>query len=157
MTGLPLNIDIQQILLHAVNLVILIGGLYIILYKPVKDFMDKRVQHYKDIDEQADKLIAESLEKKQMYEEKLSNADDEIAKLKNDAAAKSREAAAKELEEAKADAEKIRVNARVLAENEKEKILLDAKREVADLAAQAAAKIIDGEDEYASFLNVVDK
>lgn len=157
MTGLPLNIDIQQILLHAVNLVILIGGLYIILYKPVKDFMDKRVQHYKDIDEQADKLIAESLEKKQMYEDKLSNADDEIAKLKNDAAAKSREAAAKELADAKAEAEKIRSNARTLAENEKEKILLDAKKEIADLAAQAAAKIIDGEDEYTSFLNVVDK
>lgn len=157
MTGLPLNIDIQQILLHAVNLVILIGGLYIILYKPVKDFMDKRVQHYKDIDEQADKLIAESLEKKQMYEDKLSNADDEIAKLKNDAAAKSREAAAKELSDAKAEAEKIRSNARTLAENEKEKILLDAKKEIADLAAQAAAKIIDGEDEYTSFLNVVDK
>ena len=33
---LPLNIDWQQILLHALNLVILVGGLYALLFKPVK-------------------------------------------------------------------------------------------------------------------------
>ena len=36
MSGLPLNIDIQQILLHMLNFVILAGGLYFILYAPVK-------------------------------------------------------------------------------------------------------------------------
>ncbi len=36
--GIPLNIDWQQILLHIFNLLILVGGLYLLLYKPVKDF-----------------------------------------------------------------------------------------------------------------------
>ena len=43
---LPLNIDWQQILLHALNLVILVGGLYALLFKPVKKFMDQRAENY---------------------------------------------------------------------------------------------------------------
>ena len=41
---MPLNIDWQQILLHWMNLAILAGGLYFLLYKPVVDFMHKREQ-----------------------------------------------------------------------------------------------------------------
>ena len=40
--SLPLNIDFQQILLHMLNIVLLFGGLYLLLYKPVKKFMDER-------------------------------------------------------------------------------------------------------------------
>ena len=40
--NIPLNIDWQQILLHVLNFVILFGGLYFLLYKPVKNFMAKR-------------------------------------------------------------------------------------------------------------------
>lgn len=40
--GVPLNIDWQQILLHLFNFLILAGGLYLLLYKPVKAFMEKR-------------------------------------------------------------------------------------------------------------------
>ena len=34
--NIPLNVDWQQILLHWMNFVILTGGLYFLLYKPVK-------------------------------------------------------------------------------------------------------------------------
>ena len=44
--NIPLNIDWQQILLHLLNFVILAGGLYLLLYKPVKTFMEKRQQYY---------------------------------------------------------------------------------------------------------------
>ena len=40
--NLPLNIDFQQILLHLLNFVILAGGLYLLLYKPVNKFIKKR-------------------------------------------------------------------------------------------------------------------
>ena len=39
--NIPLNIDWQQILLHLLNFVILAGGLYLLLYQPVKAFMEK--------------------------------------------------------------------------------------------------------------------
>ena len=40
--SIPLNIDWQQILLHLFNFAILAGGLYLLLYKPVKRFMEQR-------------------------------------------------------------------------------------------------------------------
>lgn len=35
--NIPLNIDWQQILLHLFNFAILVGGLYLLLYNPVKN------------------------------------------------------------------------------------------------------------------------
>ena len=43
------DIDWQQILLHLFNFTILFGALYILLYKPVKDFMAKREEYYSDM------------------------------------------------------------------------------------------------------------
>lgn len=156
MSGLSLNIDIQQIFLHAANLVILLGGLYIILYKPVKDFMDKRIEYYKDMDAQADKVMTESLEKKKLYEEKLSNAEAEIADLRNQAAIASKEAADNELNNAKTEAAKIIESAKERAEAESEKIIAEAQVEVANLALNAAKKIVSNEDEYDSFISSVE-
>ena len=58
--NIPLNIDWQQILLHLLNFVILAGGLYLLLYKPVKAFMDKRTAYYRDQDAQAAKALADA-------------------------------------------------------------------------------------------------
>ena len=44
--AVPLNIDWQQILLHLLNFVILFAGLYLLLYKPIKAFIQKRKAHY---------------------------------------------------------------------------------------------------------------
>ena len=51
--NIPLNVDWQQILLHWMNLAILTGGLYFLLYKPVKQFMEKREAYYRDLEDQA--------------------------------------------------------------------------------------------------------
>ena len=39
---MPLNIDFQQILLHMLNFVILFAGLSLLLYTPVRRFLQKR-------------------------------------------------------------------------------------------------------------------
>ena len=69
---MPLNIDIVQILLHMLNFVILAGGLTLLLFKPVKKFMEDRKKYFED----KEKEIADGLEKneslKAEYEEKLS-------------------------------------------------------------------------------------
>ena len=56
---MPLNINLQQILLHALNFVILFGVMYFLLYKPVKSFMDSRKAHYEKMDEDANKVRGE--------------------------------------------------------------------------------------------------
>ena len=72
--NIPLNIDWQQILLHFFNFSILVGGLYLLLFKPVKDFMAKREQHYQAIDDDAAAKLREA-------EEKVKSADERVAAL----------------------------------------------------------------------------
>ena len=54
---MPLNIDWQQILLHLLNFVILFTGLWFLLYKPVRAFMQKRREHYEKMDAEAAKQV----------------------------------------------------------------------------------------------------
>ena len=78
MTGVPLNVDWQQILLHLFNFTILFGALYILLYKPVKDFMAGREAHYADMDAKAEQALADAQSSKESYESKLQSFDAEI-------------------------------------------------------------------------------
>ena len=57
---MPLNINLQQILLHWMNLSILTGVLYFLLFKPVKQFMDKRAAYYQQLEEQASDKLAQA-------------------------------------------------------------------------------------------------
>ena len=56
---MPLNIDLVQILLHMLNLVILVGALALILYKPVAKFLRERTERFAAREkETADKAAA---------------------------------------------------------------------------------------------------
>ena len=71
--GVPLNIDWQQILLHLFNFLILFGGLYLLLYRPVKAFMDKRTAYYADMDAEAKRKLADAERQKEQYRDHLAN------------------------------------------------------------------------------------
>ena len=71
---IPLNIDWQQILLHWLNLAILAGGLYFLLFKPVKQFMEKREAHYREMEEQAAGKLREAERIQESYRQKLEKA-----------------------------------------------------------------------------------
>ena len=81
---MPLNINLQQILLHALNFVILFGAMYFLLYKPVKSFMDSRKAHYEKMDEDAKAVLAEAEKTKAGYEAQLKSADEEIEQAKGE-------------------------------------------------------------------------
>ncbi len=80
-----MNIDWQQILLHLFNFTILAGGLYLLLYRPVKEFMQKRDAYYRGINDQAEQLKQQADQLKTDYQQKLSEADSEIAQKRADA------------------------------------------------------------------------
>ena len=71
--SLPLNIDLQQILLHMLNFVILVGGLYFILYAPVKKFMDQRAAGYAAMDKAAAEKMADAEKMAADQQSKLDN------------------------------------------------------------------------------------
>ena len=105
--GVPLNIDWQQILLHLMNFAILAGGLYVLLYRPVKAFMAKREAYYQAQADQAEKTAQEAERLKADYQAKLDAAGEEILQEKKRAAQAAQASAQRQLEDAKAQAEKI--------------------------------------------------
>ena len=80
--GVPLNIDWQQILLHAFNLVILAGGLYFLLYKPVTAFMEKRQAYYAGLEAAAQEKLHAAEQKGQEADARLSGLLADAEKLR---------------------------------------------------------------------------
>ncbi|MCD8365055.1 MAG: ATP synthase F0 subunit B [Clostridiales bacterium] len=139
---MPLNIDIQQILLHLFNFAILLAGLYLLLYKPVKKFMNKRTEYYAQMDAQAKESLAEAEKMKASRAAQLDSVDDEIRKKRMDAAARIDEQTARMIEEAQSEADRILADAHDNADLERQKIVSSARQEVVDLAAELAGKMI---------------
>ncbi|EET61141.1 hypothetical protein BRYFOR_06786 [Marvinbryantia formatexigens DSM 14469] len=159
--NIPLNIDWQQILLHLFNFAILAAGLYLLLYKPVKDFMEKRTEYYKKMDAEAKQGVRDAESMKAEYEKRLASTGQEIAGKKAEADRELEQMKQQKLKEASEEAERIVSEARVKAEKEKEKLLADAGEQIADTAIAAAKKLvkdtISQEQEKALFEEILKK
>lgn len=143
---MPLNIDWQQILLHMFNTVLLLGILYFLLYKPVKQFMDKRVEYYKNMDDAAKNKQAEAETLKREYDVRLAAAEEEIKLMKElserEIASLQRESEKQAIEQAEAIVSK----AKIAAEYEKKKILHEAQTEITEIITSAAEKVAVSKD-----------
>lgn len=158
--NMPLNIDWQQILLHVLNFIILAGGLYLLLYKPVKEFMNKRIEHFRGLEQDAVQTLKNAELMKSDYEKQLQNVDEEIEQQKLTAKKESEEICGKEIQKAKRQAENIVSDAKKIAEKEKEKILDDAQEEVVGIVAMATEKLLlekTAVSAYDQFFEAVDK
>ena len=155
-SGFPLNIDPQQILLHWLNLVILVGGLYFILYKPVKKFIAKREEHYKELEQQAEDKIAQAEQFKVQYSEKLAAADEEIRQTRAKAQQAAQQSAQEQLEQARAQAEQIVAQARAQADRIREQAVHDSQDEIRRMAETAAARLALRQDPFDQFLDLAE-
>ncbi len=139
---MPLNIDIQQILLHLFNFFILLAGLYLLIYKPVKQFMEKREEHYRSVDAKANEQLAKAEALKAANEETMQRAEEEIRQMRTQAMAKVEEQTSRRIRESQLEAEKILEDAHENAKLEQAKMLAAAKQEIVDLAAETASRMI---------------
>ena len=82
---MPLNIDFLQVLLHMLNFVILAGGLTFLLFKPINKFLENRKAHFEKLERDNAESSETNAKAKAEYEQKLSNAEAEIAEMKQNA------------------------------------------------------------------------
>ena len=140
---MPLNIDVVQILLHMLNFVILAGGLTLLLFKPVKKFLDERQKYFAD----KEKKLAEGLENngnlRAEYEKKLSTVDSEIEEMKLNAKNETAKEAKEYLNNAQEKAAAIISEAESQAEDRKEHILDSAQTEIGELVVEATQKLLE--------------
>ena len=155
---MPLNINLQQILLHWMNLAILTGGLYFLLFKPVKQFMEKREAHYRDLDQQAEDKLSQAERLKLDCQARLDAADEEIRQERSRAQQAAAQAAQEQVEQAQEQARHIIAKARAEAEQAKERALRESQKELRELTAQAAKKLAarPGADAFDQFLDLTE-
>ena len=140
--NIPLNIDWQQILLHLLNFAILAGGLYLLLYKPVKTFMENRQAYYRQIDAQAVQKLKSAEQAETEYREKLRMSDETAAKKRAEAQREADRAIQQQLSEAQTQAEQILADARSAAKREHDKMLSEAQDELKQIAVTATEKLV---------------
>lgn len=157
--SIPLNIDWQQILLHLFNFAILAGGLYLLLYRPVKKFMEQRQAHYESMHQQAQQDREQAEKLKAEYEDKLSQVETAITQRKAEAEQELSQLRSQRVAEAKQEAEAILDKARENAKREQEELVSSASKELVDMAVTAAEKISLGADgdPYEQFLNLAER
>lgn len=157
--NIPLNIDWQQILLHLLNFVILAGGLYLLLYKPVKKFMAEREAYYRDMDAQAEQKLKDADRLKADYQNQLRTMDEEIGKKRAAAQHEADLSIQQQLAQAHAQADQIVADARFAAAREHDKMLADTQTELKDLAVTATEKLLlqSKGDPYDQFLELAER
>ena len=143
LSGIPLNIDWRQILLHLLNLVILFLILYFLLYNPVKKFMEKRKKHYEEQNAESEAKLADAKANKEKYEKLLTNAEEEIAEKKRAAIADTRAESEKIIKSAEEESSSILKKATAKAEDIKKQAHEQAKEELSDVIEKAAKEKIE--------------
>ncbi len=139
---MPLNIDLLQILLHALNFVILAGGLTFLLYKPVCKFLDERKAYYENLEHENERARAEVEAMKAEYEQSLEKSEIEIADKKALAEREMARISHDYIADAKQKAEAIVHAAEREAEERKEHILDAAQTEIGELVVTATQKLL---------------
>ena len=140
--GIPLNVDWQQILLHLFNFIILAGGLWLLLYKPVKNFMAKREAYYKDMDNAANDKLAAAEAERQKYSGLIEKAQEEAADIRKKAMADAETAARSHIEDAEQEKQRIIDDARKAAQAEKNKVLQEANAQIEEMVSAAVDKLL---------------
>lgn len=155
---MPLNIDWQQILLHLLNFAILAGGLYLLLYKPVKDFMAKRLEHYEAREAQTRQREADADAMREKYKTLLREAEREILRRREKVGEELEAEKRQQMAEARAEARKILSTAAKTAELRTKKALEDSHEEIRALAIGMVERMVveSSGDALDQFLNEVE-
>lgn len=137
-----LDINIWNFIWSAVNLILLFILLKIFLFKPIGKIMDERTRAIQDDIDAAKKSKEEAEALKQEYAENISQAKEKaqeiIMKAHEDAESEKNAIIRKSQEEA----DQLITDAGVTIENERKRVLAQAQTQIADLAIEAASKII---------------
>ena len=130
-----MDIHPVDIVIHIVNIVVLFVVLRILLYKPVKKFMQAREDRLKAEKQEVIDSRAETEELKKQYEEKLADAQNEAKNIIRESGEKAQAQGAQIIKEAEDKAAHILSDAEIEAQKVKDKAAESMKQDVVSAAA----------------------
>lgn len=140
-----LGLDGWSILFYAVNLIVLIGLLVLILYKPVKKMLKEKRQALDDTFKENERLKEESDKLNAEYNKMVEDMKVESARVAAEVASSARERADAIVEQAKEQANAILDAAKKDASGQKEQLKNEYRDSVNKLAVQIAQKLLERE------------
>lgn len=152
-------IDIQswQIILTICNMLVLFYFLKKKLFKPVKEFMDKRSDEIRSSIADAEQKNQEADRRLEEYEHKIAQAQTEGREIVEKARVHAQQRADEIVGQAKDESTKLKERAAKDIELEKQKALRDLKGEVADMAIMATEKLIQKSLDAQSSKELIDE
>lgn len=156
---MPLNIDIQQILLHALNFVILFAALWFLLYKPIKNFIDKRESEYKKAADEAARKLKEADDALAGLDSALAEKEEAAKRERSEILAEAQKQYSEKIAEAEKEAERIVGDAKAEAEAIREKAIKASKDDISELAVESVGKAVmsSAGEAFEAFLAAVEK
>lgn len=135
-----LRIDFNLIF-TVINILVLFGGLWFVLFKPVRKILDERQAEADREYETAKSKQAEADAAKEQYDASLAEIDQARKDTLDEARRKADDEYQRIIGHAEAQAKDITDRAQADAENQKKKILKSAEEQIADMVVEAAGKV----------------
>ena len=129
-------------LVMLLNLVVFFVLMKVFLFKPIMRVLEKRKEMINNQFREADAAQAQAEELKKEYEEKLENIGDESQRIIGEAKESAKAEYSKIIERAESDADKLLDEAKKQAIVERENEIRAARENIAELAMEAAAKVV---------------
>ena len=138
-----LRIDIN-LLFTVINLLVLFGLMYFLLFKPVRKIIAQRQEAVDQQFKEAEDAKASAQELEAKYQKSMDEIKEEKRQVLQDASRKADSDYHRIIDDAKTTAQQIKDDATLEGENQKKQILLKAEKEIADMVVDATAKVVAG-------------
>jgi len=152
-----LGINLPVLLAQVVNVVILLGLLYLVAYKPIMRMLDERSRRIKESMEQVDSIKEQAARTEEEVKKQLEAASREGQERIARAVRVGEEVKQKAQQEARQEAEVLISRARTEIQRERDEAIDELRKEVADLTILAAGKVIDRSLDKEAHRQLIDK
>jgi F-type H+-transporting ATPase subunit b len=152
-----LGINVPTLVAQIVNVLILLGILYLVAYKPIMRLLDERSRRIKESMAQADAIKKEAVRAEEEVKKQLEVASKEGEKRIVQAVKMGEEMKQKAQQEARKAAEVLMARAKTEIQRERDEAIDELRKEFADLTVLAAGKIIDRTLDKKAHRQVIDK
>lgn len=132
----------KDLIWRTMNFVVLAGGLFLLLRKPVAQGLEARRQGIRDQLDDLENQKADAAKQLAEYKAKLARLDKEIGKIVAEYVKEGEAAKAKIIEDAKVAAEKLQTQAKKNIEHEFQKARQELKAEMSEQAVSMAEALI---------------
>lgn len=140
-----LGLGWQEMLFYAINLVILIVVIRLLVYKPIKNIVDKRKEHLDFLFTENERLNTEALELKKSHEKALQETRLEVARMTEEVTKNAENKSKEIIIEAQKKANEIISKAAKEMEEEKARTINTCKQQIPTISMDIARKIIERE------------